>query len=102
VRPATALQDHWNADHGTARYCGGATAAPSTVGVAGERRATALGVAVLLAVLTAGAALLAQSQTQASTGAGSPEALWGSDDAVAGRQASELFLEYLYTVIAKR
>lgn len=76
-------------------------AAHPTSGLAAESRTTGLGVAVLLAVLTTGA-LLSQSQTQASTGGRFSEASGRGEEPVAGQQASELFLEYLQTVIAKR
>lgn len=108
MRPAAGPQSRYReADHRTADRAAGAMAKPAAVGVLGERRATALGVAALLAVLSGGAALLARTETQASTGSQAPGAQSRSapptlDEPVTGRQASELFLEYLQTVIAKR
>jgi hypothetical protein len=72
-----------------------------------ERLAIATALGILLAMAASGVVLLLNAETHAAgTGAvpvvqSRPASLY-LDDPIIGRQASELFLDYLQTVIAKR
>ena len=71
------------------------------------RRPTALAIAILVAVLAGGAGMASRSETLASSGSPAPprqsqHASPTDEEPIIGRQASELFLEYLMFVIAKR